>query len=265
MGSAQSSSVAGNERKAELNSWLTRDNGSYYLFGIPLGRPWNATPEALLRSFEPENPAILVPRTFGVGWDLNLGAIAAKLRLIRPDDSLPDLEPYFPEKTRKTLFIAPWGFVALNTLFSINISKAKIAAMKWSLSGKPQKYYSGRQAAVMISALSVCSAVAPPVVGYMQQRSRSSLSKISTPRSAVDVVTTAYALGIQCVALITAAAAQKEMSQRGHRQLITLSIPFIFPVISGGVLVAVVKKALAEVNRSLIAERTREEKNNERN
>ncbi|MDY5839286.1 MAG: DUF5808 domain-containing protein [Corynebacterium camporealensis] len=49
---------------------------------LPIGLPWKR--ELSLRSFEPENPKLFVPRRFGIGWDLNFGAVAAKLGIIRP-------------------------------------------------------------------------------------------------------------------------------------------------------------------------------------
>ncbi|WP_248631025.1 DUF5808 domain-containing protein [Corynebacterium glucuronolyticum] len=45
-------------------------------------------------AFDPENPNWLVPRRVGVGWDLNLGKLAVKAGLVRPDDSLPDLQEH---------------------------------------------------------------------------------------------------------------------------------------------------------------------------
>ncbi len=37
-------------------------------------------------TFDPADSRILVPRVVGLGWDFNMGAIAARLGLLRPDD-----------------------------------------------------------------------------------------------------------------------------------------------------------------------------------
>ena len=74
-----------------MNLWTRDDDGVRRLFGIPVGAPWGSGSRIALRGFEPENPHLLVPRAVGIGWDLNLGAVAVRLGLIRPDDSLPDL------------------------------------------------------------------------------------------------------------------------------------------------------------------------------
>lgn len=73
--------------------------------GIPLSTTLDD--EAFLRTFEPENPALFVRKTLGVGWDLNVGALAVKLGLIRPDDSLGDLREYISPQVAKLLSAAP--------------------------------------------------------------------------------------------------------------------------------------------------------------
>ena len=77
------------------------------VFGIPASLEGLHSREARSRWFEPENPRIFVPRSFGIGWDINMGALAVRLGMIRPDDSLPDLEDYIPPRTRRALTIAP--------------------------------------------------------------------------------------------------------------------------------------------------------------
>jgi len=58
--------------------------------GRILGMPYDVripTAERLrLRWWNPTDPRVLMPRAWGIGWDLNFGALAVKLNLIRPDD-----------------------------------------------------------------------------------------------------------------------------------------------------------------------------------
>ncbi|MDY5143047.1 DUF5808 domain-containing protein, partial [Actinotignum timonense] len=77
------------------------------IFGIPASLEALRSREARSRWFEPENPRVFVPRNFGIGWDINMGALAVRLGMIRPDDSLPDLEDYISPRTRHALSIAP--------------------------------------------------------------------------------------------------------------------------------------------------------------
>ncbi len=50
------------------------------------------------RLFNPADPRIVVPHVFGWGYAVNLGAVAVRLRLLRPDDvdtdTLAELRPY---------------------------------------------------------------------------------------------------------------------------------------------------------------------------
>lgn len=50
------------------------------------------------RVWDPMNPAIFVPRVVGLGWDLNLGAVAVKLGWLRPDDMDEDVIEAIPER-----------------------------------------------------------------------------------------------------------------------------------------------------------------------
>ncbi|HZK04978.1 MAG TPA: DUF5808 domain-containing protein [Actinomycetaceae bacterium] len=58
--------------------------------GTILGVPYDSrgATDAAVRSrlWDPSNPAIFVPHVIGVGWSVNLGAVAVKLGRLRPDD-----------------------------------------------------------------------------------------------------------------------------------------------------------------------------------
>ena len=58
--------------------------------GRVLGMPYEfraPTPSSVMeRIWNPGDPRIMMPRSFGVGWTFNFGAIAVKLGLTRPDD-----------------------------------------------------------------------------------------------------------------------------------------------------------------------------------
>ena len=60
-----------------------------------LGVPTALSPRGLVhraaRSFSPADP-LLVPRAYGIGWDVNLGALAVRAGLAHPDDLDDDLD-----------------------------------------------------------------------------------------------------------------------------------------------------------------------------
>lgn len=58
--------------------------------GRVLGMPYEFRPPTgssiMERLWNPADPRIWMPRSFGVGWTINFGALAVKLGLLRPDD-----------------------------------------------------------------------------------------------------------------------------------------------------------------------------------
>ncbi len=60
------------------------------LTGRVLGMPYDLRPpttdRVALRVWNPADTRILVPKSFGMGWTINFGALAVKAHLVRPDD-----------------------------------------------------------------------------------------------------------------------------------------------------------------------------------
>lgn len=65
------------------------DEGRSRLAGTVLGMPYDmrvpSASRVASRWWNPRDPHVLVPRVFGIGWDLNFGAVAVMLGLIEPD------------------------------------------------------------------------------------------------------------------------------------------------------------------------------------
>lgn len=60
------------------NFYEREQDGTIRIFGVAVH-----SPQTQFKIFEPENPALFIPRTWGIGWDLNVGAVAVKLGLVR--------------------------------------------------------------------------------------------------------------------------------------------------------------------------------------
>ncbi len=56
------------------------------VFGVPFDTRGATDAGVRGRIWAPSEPRILVPRLIGLGWTLNLGALAVRLGLLRPDD-----------------------------------------------------------------------------------------------------------------------------------------------------------------------------------
>lgn len=219
-----------------MNLWTRDDDGVRRLFGIPVGAPWGSGSRIALRGFEPENPHLLVPRAVGIGWDLNLGAVAVRLGLIRPDDSLPDLNEYVPEKLRRGLVAAPWVGAGLASSMTLGFVKADRVATSWSLGGKPNHYMSGVVAALTTTGITTAAALYPRWVGK---------------EDGADIAATAQALGILTVIGMANRAARKEIRRPASRQPLAVAGAVLAPVVIGGVLIGTVKVALDGVAQSL--------------
>ncbi|MDY6049099.1 MAG: DUF5808 domain-containing protein [Corynebacterium sp.] len=200
---------------------------------------------AILRTFEPENPALLVPRTIGLGWDLNLGAVAVKLGLIRPDDSLPDLATYIPHAIRRTLTIAPWVGAAGCLAAALPLAGKQHVARNFSLTGRPTGYGSGTLIAAIIAGVGIV-----PVALALRAAPTGDETPTQEETISVDVVAAAQSLGLETLALLLAIATRREHATPGQRQgLVPLAIAAA-PIVSGGVLVGTVKAALDAIHHS---------------
>ncbi len=60
--------------------------GAGTLLGIPYDVRMPTSERIRTRWWNPQDPTLFTPRMWGMGWDLNFGALAVRLGLIRPDD-----------------------------------------------------------------------------------------------------------------------------------------------------------------------------------
>jgi hypothetical protein len=117
----------------------------------------------------------LVPRTWGIGWDVNFGAIAVSLGVVRPDDE--DV-PFgaVPEVALLGAFAVPATLlVALIAMVALTYGRLPATVpMGWSLTGRPNQYWDTGVAAAFVLAM----ALAPVgVAGYLNLFRRSNLSR----------------------------------------------------------------------------------------
>lgn len=127
--------------------------------GIPYD--WRApTAERLRRNlWDPTSDAIFVPRTFGAGWDLNLGAVAVRLGLIEPDaEDMPfEQTPDVAFAATAALPVSLAGAVVLHYL-ARGRSLPKRLPNHWNGAGSPDRWITKGAAAALDIATSVGSA-----------------------------------------------------------------------------------------------------------
>lgn len=83
------------------------DAARWRLLGMPVETRGPVNAEVRSRTWDPANPDLLVPRLFGIGWTLNLGAVAVRAGLIRPDDTDDDVLARIPERDLRQVQAVP--------------------------------------------------------------------------------------------------------------------------------------------------------------
>lgn len=77
------------------------------VLGLPVETRGLVSAKVRSRTWNPESTRLVVPRLLGIGWTLNLGALAVKLRLIRPDDATSEVLDQIPERYVRAAQFAP--------------------------------------------------------------------------------------------------------------------------------------------------------------
>ncbi len=128
-----------------------RTDGSR-LVGTWWGIPYDLRPptgERIRRSmWNPADPHLLRPRAFGVGWDLNVGALAVRLGLIEPDaEDVPFTS--VPPQAYRVAAALPLALSAAVVAHYVvrGRSLADSLPRHWSAAGRPDAWTSKRAAA----------------------------------------------------------------------------------------------------------------------
>lgn len=113
---------------------------SWRVLGVPVETRGPVSAEVRSRVWDPANPRLFVPRLFGVGWSVNLGAVAVRAGLIRPDDADADVLRSIPERDLSAATCVPLivaGATAA-TLALLWRSLPSSVASGFGMTGKPR-------------------------------------------------------------------------------------------------------------------------------
>lgn len=112
------------------------------------------------RMWNPENPRILVPRSVGAGWDINMGALAVKLGILNPDDIDDDVLAAIPQPVINAARLMPAACAALSALALLRAHRAGVKlAMNTTFTGEITKFWGPRSAVVAHALLPAAAAV----------------------------------------------------------------------------------------------------------
>jgi uncharacterized protein DUF5808/uncharacterized protein DUF1648 len=109
--------------------------------------------------WRPSDPRLFLPRAIGLGWDLNLGALAVRLDLIEPDaETVPfTATPDGAFRLAAGLPVALAGAVAVHYLVRGPSLPPRLAS-HWDIAGRPDRWVSRRTAAATDVALATGAA-----------------------------------------------------------------------------------------------------------
>lgn len=100
------------------------------VLGLPVDLRGPVSAQVRSRTWDPADPRVFVPRLFGIGWTLNLGAVAVRLRLLRPDDTGADVLGAIPPRALRRSAATPLvvaGATAAAVAFSWRTLPATVA------------------------------------------------------------------------------------------------------------------------------------------
>lgn len=175
------------------------DVDSVRLHGRLLGVPYDirvpSTDRIASRWWNPLDPRIFVPRVFGLGWDINFGALAVKVHLVNPDDE--DV----PFAAVPGTIVA--ATVALPLLIAVALVAFVVATWSslpaqipshWNVVGQPDQFWSR---GVEVAFLAVMALLPAALASWVHLRRRPALNRVAASVFATFLGTIALSQFVQ--------------------------------------------------------------------
>lgn len=117
------------------------DRGAGSILGVPYDVRVPTPERVASRWWNPRDPRVWVPRVFGVGWDVNFGAVAVRLHLIEPD---AEDEPFgfVPDRVFAWALMVPIAVTIAMAVSFVALAPDLPARLPWhwGLSGQPDEW-----------------------------------------------------------------------------------------------------------------------------
>lgn len=166
------------------------------LAGSVFGVPYDLRPPTSERYaaavWNPSSRRLLVPKALGLGWTVNLGAIAVLAHLVRPDD---EDEPFgeVPPRMIAATLLAP---AAVTAAFAVAAARSwpslpAIVPTHWGVSGRPDGYSRRGTAVFLLAALA-----AAPLAGAARVHlsRRPSFNRVGASTASLALATVAVGI-----------------------------------------------------------------------
>lgn len=131
--------------RAELGESDESDSrwSSGTLLGVPYEMRIPTAERVASRWWDPRDPRVFMPRVFGIGWDLNFGALAVRLHLIEPD---AEDEPFatVPDGAFLVALLVPVALTAfvVGSFLGLYQYLPEQLPTHWNLRGEPDRFAS---------------------------------------------------------------------------------------------------------------------------
>lgn len=222
--------------------WFGKDTeGQARVLGMPVSGLWLGRSDAALDGFEPENPRLFIPRKYGLGWDINLGAVGVRLGLIRPDDSLPDLASYVPTHLKRGIKLTTIAGGIGVAFLAVLLSRKEQVLVQRSARRASERFITGRQAALAPVVLTTVAALAPQVFRRDDPESE----------DAVRLANQADLMGVEAMYIAWLVAMRRAGDKRKMTRRLMVPIVALWPLVTGACQLAYVKTALTRVKSRL--------------
>jgi hypothetical protein len=164
-------------------------DAQWQVLGLPVETRGPVSAEVRSRTWDPMSTRVIVPRLFGIGWTVNLGALAVRAGLIRPDEAGEDVLDHVPPATSRAAQVVP-AVLAGATAAALALAWRGLpprVASGFDLTGRPRGQAS-RRTLVPAVALGVVPALWAQRRGEVEERLVRSASATSLAVISAGVV-----------------------------------------------------------------------------
>jgi hypothetical protein len=221
------------------------ESGRLSLSGTLLGMPYDLRPptgeRVVAAWWDPQDPHVVVPRVFGLGWTINFGALAVATGLVRPDDE----DAPFASVPERCLVLALGLPLLAAAVLAVLVAAyqgglPQRVAVHWALNGLPDGFASKGSALILpvgMTLLGLVLAIAAWV------RRRAALARVG-----------AGALATMLASISVAAYAQEVATAYGARDSAILLSGLVLSLVLTFALLVTLSRIghAAEVRRDLV-------------
>ncbi len=167
------------------------------LLGVPYDLRVPSSAREASRWWNPLDRRILVPKSWGVGWSVNVGALAVRTGAVRPDDEDVPFGAASPRTVAATLAAPVAVLAAVATLAAVTWRRLPpTVPTRWSLSGEVTDH--GRRGPTVLGLIGL-AAVPTAMAASVHARRRPALDRVAASAESLLLAMTALSVLAQTV------------------------------------------------------------------